>query len=77
MTPEQFEALIRRELAERDRRRRARIGDPLVYAEADHLCVNAVMLAAGYGPPSEGEKVIRKARRARQVHEDMAFEGAP
>lgn len=73
MSPQDFEALIRRELAARDKRRRARLGDALAYAEADQLCVNTLMEAAGYGAPAEGEKVIRRARRARRMNEDEAF----
>lgn len=48
LSPQEFEALVRRELAERDNRRRARLGDPRVYAEADTSAVAAIMAAAGY-----------------------------
>lgn len=75
MTPDEFEALIRREMAERDKRRRARLGDAIAYAEADRLCADAIMQAAGFAPPADSEKVARKARRARQANEDAAFGG--
>lgn len=73
MNPEEFEALIRRELAGRDKRKRARIGDPIAYAEADQLAVNAIMAAAGYAAPPGGEGVVRRAQRARRANEDEAF----
>jgi len=72
-TSQEFEALIRRELAERDRRKRARLGDALAYAEADQRCVNAILEAAGYGVPAEGEKLVRRSQRARRANEDEAF----
>jgi hypothetical protein len=72
-TPQDFEALIRRELAQRDGRRRARIGDRLAYEAADTALVAAVMEAAGFAAPADGEKVQRKARRARRDNEDEAF----
>lgn len=74
MTPEQFEALIRRELKTRDSRRRARLGDGLAYDEADQLCVNAIMEAAGYGEPDEdADRLVRRASRKRRANEDRAF----
>jgi hypothetical protein len=73
VSPEQFEALVRRELAQRDARRRARIGDPYAQAEADQLFVNAVMGAAGHPPSAEGVKVLARARRARRLNEEAAF----
>jgi hypothetical protein len=70
---QEFEALIRRELTERDKRKRARLGDALAYAEADQRCVNAILEAAGYGAPSDGERLVRRAQRARRANEDEAF----
>jgi hypothetical protein len=70
VSAEELEAVIR---AERDRRRRARLMDPAVYAEVDQLCVNAIMRAAGYDVPDDAERPVRKARRARRDNEDAAF----
>lgn len=74
MTPEQFEAVVRHEMRERDQKRRARIGDPAVYATADQECVNAIMAAAGYGEPDEAaERVVRRGRRAARANDEKAF----
>lgn len=73
MSPDEFEALLRRELQQRDTRRRARLGDPEAQAEADQLLVNAVMTAAGHAEPEDSERVLTKARRARRRNEDAAF----
>ncbi len=75
MNPAEFEALILHELAERDKRRRARLGDPLAYAEADALCVAAIMQAAGFAAPAEADQAVRKARRGRKLNEAAAFGG--
>lgn len=77
MAPDTFEALVRRQLTERDKRRRARLGDALAYAEADQLCVAAIMEAAGYPVGEDEAPVVRKARRARRVNEDRAFGDVP
>lgn len=76
MSPEEFEALIRRELAQRDSRRRARLGDHVAQTAADQMCVDAIMQAAGYGPSEDSKKVLAKAARRAKVNEDAAFEGA-
>jgi hypothetical protein len=74
MPPEEFEALLRRELAQRDARRRARLGDEPAKAAADQGLVTAVMEAAGYGGPSpEAERTVRRARRGARANEDKAF----
>jgi hypothetical protein len=73
VSAEEFEAVIRAELAGRDKRRRARLLDPVVYAEADQLCVNAIMRAAGYDVPDDSGHVVRKARRARRDNEEAAL----
>jgi hypothetical protein len=76
MTPEQFEVVVRAELKKRDLARRARIGDPAVYASADQDCVNAVMAAAGYGEPDDdAARPVRRGRRAARVNEEAAFGG--
>ena len=46
LSAEEFERVIRDALAERDRKRRARLGDPQVYAAADTSAVAAIMTAA-------------------------------
>jgi hypothetical protein len=74
MSPEQFEAVVRRALRERDSRRRARLGDPNVYALADQEAVTAIMGAAGYGEPDPARPVRKAARRTR-ANEDRAFAG--
>lgn len=75
MSPGEFEALIRRELSQRDSRRRARLADADALAAADQMFVNTVMEAAGYAPPEEGRRVLAKAARRARVNEDAAFDG--
>jgi hypothetical protein len=74
MTPEQFEVVVRAELRQRDLARRARIGDPGVYAAADQECVNKIMEAAGYGEADDdAARPARRARRAARINEDQAL----
>ena len=73
---EAFEALVREELAKRDRQRRARIMDPLNYEAADAAFIAAVLAGAGFKIPEHAEKTIRRGRRAAAVNEAAAFDGA-
>lgn len=76
MTPEEFEALLRSELAKRDNMRRSRPLDPVTYEAADLAFIGAVMLAAGFGEPEGAERAVRKTARRRRLNEERAFEGA-
>jgi hypothetical protein len=73
MTPEQFEALVRRELKTRDAQRRTRLGDQIAQAAADGAFINAVMTAAGFGASADAEEAVRKGARMRQLNEAAAF----
>jgi hypothetical protein len=73
VSPQEFDALVRRELAARDNRRRLRLFDAAAYEEADRLFVNAVAEAAGFGPSGDAEKTVRRSRRAARASEDRAF----
>ena len=73
MTPEEFEALLRAELARRDNTRRSRPLDPATYEAADTAFLAAVMTAAGFGEPEGAEKSAARTRRRRRVNEDRAF----
>ena len=73
MTPQEFEALLRRELKTRDAQRRARLGDQVAWDAADGTFVNTVMEAAGYTASADAVKAVRKGARSRRVNEAAAF----
>ncbi|HTX49207.1 MAG TPA: hypothetical protein VME40_07440 [Caulobacteraceae bacterium] len=73
MTPEAFEALLRRELKARDAQRRSRIGDQAARDAADGAFVNAVMQAAGLGTSEGAEQAVREGARMRRLNEAAAF----
>ncbi len=77
MTRQAFEQLVAGALAERDKKRRSRLHDPNVMAEADSAFVAKVTEAAGYTIPAEVAaetgKTATRARRARKKNEDAAF----
>lgn len=75
MTAEEFEALLRSELAKRDQAKRARLGDPAAYAAADAAFIAAVSEAAGIAPAEEVERTVRKGSRRARLNEDKAFGG--
>lgn len=73
VTAEAFERLVREQLAERDRQRRARLMDVTAYEAADSAFVAKVMEAAGFKVPEHAEKAVRRGRRAAAVNEAAAF----
>ena len=73
MTREGFESLIREQLAARDKKRRSRLHDPNVIAEADGTFVAAVMQAAGYAEPEATQETKTRARRAAKRNTEAAF----
>ena len=73
MTPEAFEALLRRELKARDAQRRSRIGDQAARDAADGAFVNAVMEAAGFPVSEDTAEAVRKGARMRRLNEAAAF----
>ena len=75
MDAAEFEALVRAELALRDKRLRARLFHPDQRTEADEAFVSAMMQGAGFGGPADDGKALAKARRSRQRSEDRAFAG--
>jgi hypothetical protein len=72
-TAEAFERVIREQLDERDRKRRARLLDRQVYAEADTSCVAAIMQSVGYDAPEAAVKAVTRGRRTAAVNEAAAF----
>jgi hypothetical protein len=76
MNAEEFEALLRAELALRDQRIDARRFHPDQRTEADEMFVRAVKTAAGHGGLADTGKTLAKARRSRQRAEDQAFSQA-
>ncbi len=75
MNAEEFEQLLRAEIALRDQRIASRAFHPDQRLEADEAFVAAIMTAAGHGGPGDGGRKLAKARRARQRDEDRAFAG--
>ena len=73
VTAAEFEQLIREQLLERDKRRRARLLDPLVYREADDSCVQAIMRAAGFEVPDDTKKAVRRRGRTAAANQAAAF----
>jgi hypothetical protein len=68
-----FEALVRSELALRDKRRQGRLFCPANYAEADELFVAAVLEGAGYGPPADQGAALVRARTSRRRNTERAL----
>jgi hypothetical protein len=66
VSAEEFEQLVRRELAARDKQRRARLMDPANYEQADSAFVAAVMTAAGFAVPADAEKAPATGSRSRR-----------
>jgi hypothetical protein len=73
VTPEAFEAVVRGALAERDKRRKARLFDITEWAAADQALVDAVLEAAGYELPEDAGKAATRARRAAKKNTVAAF----
>jgi hypothetical protein len=73
VTAEEFGVVVRGALAERDKRRKARLFDVQAWEAADQAFLSAVTEAAGYKLPDDAGKAAVRARRAAKKNEGAAF----